>query len=541
VRSLDAVLGECLDALFQGATVAECLARYPEQASELEPLLRLAAELAQVQLPAMPRADFEHGRRRVRDAVTAVRDGRRTTSVSLRGSIRELIFRPPKREQPSRWPSFSLLDAVVLTIVLLAVMLTFGRPFLVNNTPLAVPTASPTVAAGPLAVTVAPTEPTVTATPPTDLTAPAVATATVTLPANPPGVENTPTGISGPTIEAPSASGTPSPAQGASGPSRPSTLTVVAGPTKVLTLPPTRTPTRTPSTTPTPTPTNTPPPTPTRTPTATGVPAPTVTATPRPAGAGDPMALIGVINRERQRRGLSTLNVNASLMAAAQAHSDDLATNNRWGHTGSDGSTPQDRMRRAGYPLGAGEELLAGNSIDIDAILDLWLRNPQYQGILMNAGYVDIGAGYAHNDNSDYRDYWTVLVAYPGGASPPTETPTSTPVPTETPAPTHTPSPTPTPTEPITPSPTPTPTEPSTPSPTPTPMEPSTPSPTPTAIPSQTPTATIVDTPTVTPTPLPTYTTTATKTPAPTETTTPGATPLPSETPAPTDTPPGDL
>ncbi|MFQ5342080.1 MAG: hypothetical protein ACE5F6_11100, partial [Anaerolineae bacterium] len=310
--ALDAVLGECLDALFQGATVAECLARHPEQASELEPLLRLSAEIAQVQLPAMPRADFEYGRRRVRDAVTAVRDGRRDTPVSLRDSIRELIFRSPKREQPSRWPSFSLLDAVVLTVVLLAVVLTFGRPFLVNNAPLAVPTESPTVAVGPLAVTVAPTEPTVTDTPPTDLTAPAVVTATATLPANPPVGKNTPTATSGSAIEAPSASGTPATAQAASGPGRPSTLTVVAGPTKVLTPPPTRTPTRTPSTTPTPSPTSTrtPTPTPTRTPTATEVAAPTetATATPGTAGEGAQMALIGAINRERQRRGLSTFN-----------------------------------------------------------------------------------------------------------------------------------------------------------------------------------------------------------------------------------------
>jgi len=237
------------------------------------------------------------------------------------------------------------------------------------------------------------------------------------------------------------------------------------------------------------------------------------------------MALIGAVNRERQRRGLSTLNVNSSLIAAAQAHSDDLAANNRWGHTGSDGSTPQDRMGRAGYPLGAGEELLAGNSIDVDAIVDLWLRNPQYQGILMNAGYVDIGAGYAHNGNADYRDYWTVLVARPAGASPPAETPASTPAPTETPTPTNTPSPTPTLTEPITPSPTSTATPSQTPSSTPTVME--TPIPT--------------ETETLTATLVPTVTSTETDTPAPTETATPGITPLPSETPAPTDTPSGDL
>lgn len=149
-------------------------------------------------------------------------------------------------------------------------------------------------------------------------------------------------------------------------------------------------------------------------------PTPVPSATPTsPPGESDVAALIQAINRERATRGLAALNTNAALMEAAQAHSTDLAVNNRWSHEGSDGSTPQDRMRRAGYPLGAGEEVLAANSSDTEAILSAWLRNSRHEGILMNPDYVDIGAGHAYNANSDYGDYWTVLVARPADSGGP--------------------------------------------------------------------------------------------------------------------------
>ncbi|MFQ5340635.1 MAG: S8 family serine peptidase [Anaerolineae bacterium] len=150
-------------------------------------------------------------------------------------------------------------------------------------------------------------------------------------------------------------------------------------------------------------------------------PTPSPTATPVPPtddiGVG---ALISAINEARTVLGLSALHPNDALMQAAEAHSSDLANNNRWSHTGSDGSTPQERMRRAGYPLGDGDEALAGNSTDISEIVTAWTRNPRHYAMLMSPDYVDIGAGHAYNPVSLYGDYWTLLVARPAeGGGPP--------------------------------------------------------------------------------------------------------------------------
>lgn len=150
-------------------------------------------------------------------------------------------------------------------------------------------------------------------------------------------------------------------------------------------------------------------------------PTPTPTATPAPPTSDIGIdALIGAINDARTYRGLAALHPNGALMQAAEDHSADLANNNRWSHTGSDGSTPQERMRRAGYPLGEGDEALAANSTDINEIVTAWTRNTRHYAMLMNPDYVDIGAGHAYNAASLYGDYWTLLVARPaeGGGSP---------------------------------------------------------------------------------------------------------------------------
>jgi hypothetical protein len=44
MREFDDILNECIERIIRGATVEACLADYPEQAAELEPLLRTAAD-----------------------------------------------------------------------------------------------------------------------------------------------------------------------------------------------------------------------------------------------------------------------------------------------------------------------------------------------------------------------------------------------------------------------------------------------------------------------------------------------------------------
>ena len=55
----DDILSDCTERLLQGESVEQCLARYPEQAAELEPLLRVAAAASRTSSAVEPRPEFK--------------------------------------------------------------------------------------------------------------------------------------------------------------------------------------------------------------------------------------------------------------------------------------------------------------------------------------------------------------------------------------------------------------------------------------------------------------------------------------------------
>ncbi len=55
----DDILSDCTERLLQGESVEQCLARYPEQAAELEPLLRVAAAARRTSSAVEPRPEFK--------------------------------------------------------------------------------------------------------------------------------------------------------------------------------------------------------------------------------------------------------------------------------------------------------------------------------------------------------------------------------------------------------------------------------------------------------------------------------------------------
>src|SRR5271157_31967 len=101
------------------------------------------------------------------------------------------------------------------------------------------------------------------------------------------------------------------------------------------------------------------------------------------------------------------LDWNPDLAAAAQAHSDDMATNQFESHTGSDGSSPDQRMQQAGYTNASstGENAFAyASSIDegMQAFLIDWgvpslghRTNIQQPNVSSSNAYQSVGIGVA--------------------------------------------------------------------------------------------------------------------------------------------------
>lgn len=107
------------------------------------------------------------------------------------------------------------------------------------------------------------------------------------------------------------------------------------------------------------------------------------------------------------------LRWNCLVEEAAQIHSDDMANNNFFEHSGSDGSNTGDRLDRVGYNYrGWGENIAAGQR-DVATVMQGWLDSPGHCRNLMSARHQEFGLGYALNNNADYTHYWTQKFASP--------------------------------------------------------------------------------------------------------------------------------
>lgn len=115
--------------------------------------------------------------------------------------------------------------------------------------------------------------------------------------------------------------------------------------------------------------------------------------------------VVNIVNHERSRAGLSPLRMHSQLNAAAQAHSNDMARNNFMGHTGSDGSSMGDRIKRHGYNFRtAGENVAAGQRSPQD-VMRSWMNSPGHRQNILNPNFRDIGVGYAQGGS--FGIYWT--------------------------------------------------------------------------------------------------------------------------------------
>lgn len=95
------------------------------------------------------------------------------------------------------------------------------------------------------------------------------------------------------------------------------------------------------------------------------------------------------------------------LRCSARLHSLDMATNGFFSHDNLQGVSAFDRMAGAGYDYStAGENIAAGQTSAAD-VIQAWLDSPGHCQILMHPNFEHLGVGYAYQDASHYRRYWT--------------------------------------------------------------------------------------------------------------------------------------
>ena len=117
--------------------------------------------------------------------------------------------------------------------------------------------------------------------------------------------------------------------------------------------------------------------------------------------------VVVLTNAERAKVGCAALKRHEALDRSAQVHGADMAEKNYFSHTGKDGSSPVDRIARAGYPGNTGQaENIAAGQTSPSAVVQGWMNSAGHKKNMLNCAYKSIGVGYAHNARAQYRHYW---------------------------------------------------------------------------------------------------------------------------------------
>ena len=107
---------------------------------------------------------------------------------------------------------------------------------------------------------------------------------------------------------------------------------------------------------------------------------------------------------------VASLTMEAALREAARCHSLDMAENDFFSHTGSDGSAFTTRCSRAGYTGSPrGENIAAGYSSPAAAVAGWMSSTTGHCEMIMNSSVTEVGIGYVNHTPSTWRHYWTAV------------------------------------------------------------------------------------------------------------------------------------
>jgi len=125
--------------------------------------------------------------------------------------------------------------------------------------------------------------------------------------------------------------------------------------------------------------------------------------------------VIDAINAYRKQNGVPEYTVNQLLVRAAQLHANDMACNNLFVHTGSDGSSPQSRVASTGYKASSVSENVYGSNPPLsgEGAVSWWATDttdPRHNENLLSTKYTEIGVGYSSFNG---YGYYVLVVAVP--------------------------------------------------------------------------------------------------------------------------------
>jgi uncharacterized protein YkwD len=131
--------------------------------------------------------------------------------------------------------------------------------------------------------------------------------------------------------------------------------------------------------------------------------------------------MLDSVNSLRAAAGVPRVLLNAELNAAAATHARDMAVQNRPWHFGSDGSSPIDRARMAGYRGTLLGETISETYESELATIAAWMTRADTRDVIIDRNARDLGVAFFQEPSG--KIWWTLVVG-DGGSGGPTNAPT---------------------------------------------------------------------------------------------------------------------
>ncbi len=118
--------------------------------------------------------------------------------------------------------------------------------------------------------------------------------------------------------------------------------------------------------------------------------------------------MLDSVNALRQAAGAPPVQIDPRLNAAAETHARDMARQNRPWHFGSDGSSPIDRVKRAGYAGRLLGETISETFEDELQTLAAWMQETGTRDVILDSDARDMG--FAWYQEPGGKIWWTLIM-----------------------------------------------------------------------------------------------------------------------------------
>lgn len=118
-------------------------------------------------------------------------------------------------------------------------------------------------------------------------------------------------------------------------------------------------------------------------------------------------SMVDSINALRTAKGLTPLQLDAQLTAAAATHSRDMSVQNRPWHFGSDGSSPLLRVQRTGYPGKMLGENISETFENERETLAAWMQVPDTRDVILDPMAIRVGFSWYQEPTG--KIWWTLV------------------------------------------------------------------------------------------------------------------------------------